>query len=202
MAPSPIFDLAGKVALIIGGSRNQGAAIAENIASRGAVTVISYASDDESAEQTLEKLEKYGGTAEAIRSDAAASADVSVLFEGVVARHSTLDVVVHVPGAVLKKPLADSTDAEFDHLINLNTRSAFNTLRHSPPHRRPWPVRGLVHHPRLDHDGPLRPLLSLQGRRRAHGPGRRQGTRRPRHHRQRGRSRPGRRLLLPCRRDP
>jgi 3-oxoacyl-[acyl-carrier protein] reductase len=134
MAASPTFDLAGKVALIIGGSRNQGAAIAENIASRGAVTVISYASGDESAQQTLEKLEKYGGTAEAIRSDAVVSADVNVLFEGVVARHGRLDVVVHVPGAVLKKPLADTTDAEFDHLINLNIRSAFNTLRATARH--------------------------------------------------------------------
>jgi 3-oxoacyl-[acyl-carrier protein] reductase len=134
MAASPTLDLAGKVALIIGGSRNQGAAIAENIASRGAVTVISYASGDESAQQTLEKLEKYGGTAEAIRFDAAVSADVNVLFEGVVARHGRLDVVVHVPGAVLKKPLAGTTDAEFDHLVNLNIRSVFNTLRATARH--------------------------------------------------------------------
>lgn len=134
MAVSLNVDLAGKVALIIGGSRNQGAAIAENIASRGAVTVISYASGDEAAQQTLEKLEKYGGIAEAVRSDAAVSADVSMLFEGVVARHGRLDIVVHVPGAVLKKPLADTTDADFDHLIHHNTRSAFNTLRATARH--------------------------------------------------------------------
>jgi 3-oxoacyl-[acyl-carrier protein] reductase len=85
--------------------------------------VISYASGDESAQQTLEKLEKYGGTAEAIRCDAVVSADVNLLFEGVVARHGRLDVVVHVPGAVLKKPLADTTDAEFDHLIRPARRS-------------------------------------------------------------------------------
>lgn len=127
-------DLDGKVALIIGGSRNQGAAIAENIASRGAVTVISYASSDESAQQTLEKLDKYGCTAEAVRSDAVLSADVNALFEDVVTRHGALDIVVHVPGAVMKKPLADVTDADFDHLINLNTRSAFNTLRAAARH--------------------------------------------------------------------
>jgi 3-oxoacyl-[acyl-carrier protein] reductase len=127
-------DLDGKVALIIGGSRNQGAAIAENIASRGAVTVISYASSDESAQETLEKLNKYRGTAEAVRSDAVLSADVDALFEGVVSRHGALDIVVHVPGAVMKKPLADVTDADFDHLINLNTRSAFNTLRAAARH--------------------------------------------------------------------
>ena len=122
-------DLEGKVALVIGGSRNQGAAFAENIASRGATTVISYANDDAAAKATLVALEKHGVVAEAVRSDARRSDDVNALFEGVVARHGRLDIVVHTPGAVLKKPLADFTDADFDHLIDLNTRSAFNTMR-------------------------------------------------------------------------
>lgn len=122
-------DLEGKVALVIGGSRNQGAAFAENIASRGAITVISYANDDAAAQQTLAALEKHGVVAEAVRSDARRSDDVNALFEGVVARHGRLDIVVHTPGAVMKKPLAEFTDADFDHLIDLNTRSAFNTLR-------------------------------------------------------------------------
>src|SRR4051794_4947515 len=62
------------------------------------------------------------------------SADVNALFEDVVARHGKLDIVVHVPGAVIKKPLAEFTDADFDHLIDLNTRSAFNTLRATARH--------------------------------------------------------------------
>lgn len=135
MSPlSPDRDLDGRVALVIGGSRNQGAAIAEHIAARGATTVISYANDDEAAERTLTELEKHAVTAEAVRSDATLSADVNPLFEGVVARHGRLDVVVHTPGAVIKKPLADFTDDDFDHLIDLNTRSAFNTLRATARH--------------------------------------------------------------------
>jgi 3-oxoacyl-[acyl-carrier protein] reductase len=127
-------DLDGKVALVVGGSRNQGAAIAENIASRGATTVISYADGDGAALETLSALREHGVTAEAIRSDARVSADVNALFEGVVSRHGRLDIVVHTPGAVLKKPLADFTDEDFDHLIDLNTRSAFNTLRATARH--------------------------------------------------------------------
>ncbi len=135
MSPlSPDRDLDGRVALVIGGSRNQGAAIAEHIAARGATTVISYANDDEAAERTLTELEKHAVTAEAVRSDATLSEDVNPLFEGVVARHGRLDVVVHTPGAVIKKPLADFTDDDFDHLIDLNTRSAFNTLRATARH--------------------------------------------------------------------
>ncbi|MCM2424972.1 SDR family oxidoreductase [Streptomyces sp. RKAG337] len=127
--PVSIRDLEGKVALVVGGSRNQGAAFAENLASRGATTVISYLGNEQAALDTVTVLEKHGVTAEAVRSDATSSADVDKLFFDVAARHGRIDIVVHTPGAVIKKPLADFTDEDFDHLINLNTRSAFNTLR-------------------------------------------------------------------------
>jgi 3-oxoacyl-[acyl-carrier protein] reductase len=127
-------DLEGKVALVVGGSRNQGAAFAKNIASRGATTVISYANGDAQAQETLLALKEYGVVAEAVRSDARVSAEVDALFEGVIARHGKLDIVVHLPGAVMKKPMADYTDEDFDHVIGLNTRSAFNTLRATARH--------------------------------------------------------------------
>jgi 3-oxoacyl-[acyl-carrier protein] reductase len=127
-------DLTGKVALVIGGVRNMGAAIAEHIAARGATTVVSYLSSDEAAEQTLAALEKHGVEAEAVRSDATVSADVDALFTGIVERHGKIDIVVHIPGAVIKKPIADFTDDDFEHLINLNTRSAFYTLRAAARH--------------------------------------------------------------------
>jgi NAD(P)-dependent dehydrogenase (short-subunit alcohol dehydrogenase family) len=126
---TPVRDLEGKVALIVGGSRNQGAAFAQDIACRGATTIISYAADDQAARETLAALEKHGVTVEAIRSDARVSAEVNALFQDIVTRHRKLDIVVHVAGAVIKKPLAELTDAEFDRLIDLNTRSVFNTLR-------------------------------------------------------------------------
>jgi 3-oxoacyl-[acyl-carrier protein] reductase len=122
-------DLDGKVALVVGGSRNMGAAIAEELAARGATIVISYSGDDAAAETTLRQLASHQASAEAVRSDATRSADVTALFDGVVARHGRLDVVVHVPGAVIKKPIADITDEDFEHLIDRNTRSAFYTLR-------------------------------------------------------------------------
>ncbi|WP_433563365.1 SDR family oxidoreductase [Nocardia sp. CA-151230] len=127
-------DLAGKVALIIGGSRNQGAAFASNVAARGAITIITYLGDGGAAKATLAALEELGATAEVIRSDATVSAEVDALFADVVARHGKLDIVVHTPGAVIKKPLAEFTDDDFDHLIDRNTRSAFNTLRAATRH--------------------------------------------------------------------
>ncbi|MEV6072181.1 SDR family oxidoreductase [Nocardia sp. NPDC052001] len=127
-------DLVGKVALVVGGSHNQGAACAEVLAARGATTVISYAHGEHAAARTLSTLEGYGVRAEAIRSDAIQSCDVTRLFQGVIARHGQLDIVVHAVGAVVHKPLAEHTDADFDLLIDHNTRSAFNTLRAATRH--------------------------------------------------------------------
>ncbi|MFE2409032.1 SDR family oxidoreductase [Kitasatospora sp. NPDC059408] len=129
MSETRVRDLSGKVAIVVGGSRNQGAACAEVLAARGATVVISYANDAQAAEQTVAALRKHDVTAEAVRSDAAVSADVTALFAGVVERHGRLDIVVHLPGMVLKKPLAEITDEEFDRVIDLNTRSAFYSLR-------------------------------------------------------------------------
>ncbi|WP_433256728.1 SDR family oxidoreductase [Streptosporangium sp. CA-135522] len=131
---SPLRDFEGKVALIVGGSRNRGAMFAESLASRGATTVISYAHDDLAAERTLALLEKYEVTAEASRSDATVSADVNTLFKGIMARHGRLDVVIHVPGVVAGGLLADLTDDDFDLLIDRNTRGVFNTLRAAARH--------------------------------------------------------------------
>ncbi|MFE0458392.1 SDR family oxidoreductase [Kitasatospora sp. NPDC058965] len=129
MSEQQVRDLTDRIALVVGGSRNQGAAIAENLAARGATVVISYAGSAEAAEETVAALRKHGGTAEAVRSDAGDSADVTALFEGVLARHGRVDIVVHTPGMVLKKTLAETTDEDFDAMIGANTRSAFLTLR-------------------------------------------------------------------------
>ncbi|MGV9771632.1 SDR family oxidoreductase [Streptosporangium sp. NPDC003464] len=130
----PARDLEGKVALVVGGSRGQGAVCAELLAMGGATTVFSYAHGEHAAARTLTALDRHGVTAEAIRSDATRSADVDILFEGVVARHGRLDIVVHTVGAVLGKALAEHTDEDFDLLIDRNARSAFNTLRAAARH--------------------------------------------------------------------
>ncbi|MEC3954672.1 SDR family oxidoreductase [Nocardia sp. CDC153] len=132
--PEITRDLAGKIALIVGGTRNQGAEFARNIAARGATTIVTYQGDAAAAERTLAALAELGATAEVVRSDAASATDVDALFADIVARHGKLDIVVHVPGRVIKKPIADTTDDDFDELIGRNTRTAFNTLRASARH--------------------------------------------------------------------
>lgn len=122
-------DLDGKVALVIGGSRDQGAACAEMFAARGAITVFTYSRGEHAAAATLARLDRYPATVEAIRSDATRAADVARLFTGVKTRHRRIDIVVHTVGVLRAKPLPDYTDADFDLILDSNTRSVFHTLR-------------------------------------------------------------------------
>ncbi|WP_158675560.1 SDR family oxidoreductase [Nocardia stercoris] len=134
LTTGPVRDLHGKVAVVVGGSRNQGAAFARLIAARGATTVVSYAHDDTAADRLLAELSEHRTSVEAVRSDARVAADVTILFEGVIERHRRLDIVVHTPGAVLEKTIAECTDDDFDHLVNSNFRSVFHTLRATGRH--------------------------------------------------------------------
>jgi NAD(P)-dependent dehydrogenase (short-subunit alcohol dehydrogenase family) len=125
-------DLAGKIALIIGGTRNQGAEFAKNIAARGATTIVTYRGDEHAAKQTLAVLEQSGASAEAIQSDATSSVDVDRLFADVVARHGRLDIVVHTPGAVIKKPIIEFTTTT-STTSSISTPAAPSTRCAPPP---------------------------------------------------------------------
>jgi len=126
--------LHGKVALVVGGTQNMGFAIAEELARWGATMVVSYAHDEQAASNAVKRLEELGVQAEAVYANATETDDTDRLFDRVIEKHGRVDLVVHMPGAVLKKPLVEVTDAEFDHVMNLNARSAFLTLREAGKH--------------------------------------------------------------------
>jgi 3-oxoacyl-[acyl-carrier protein] reductase len=127
-------DLEGKVALVVGGSRNAGAAMADALAALGATTVISYSSDDTSAARTLDRMERHRVTVEAIRADASEPREVDRLFQGVMRRFGHLDVVVHAPPVVTGTLLEEFTGSDFAQLRTLHARSARNVLRASARH--------------------------------------------------------------------
>ena len=122
-------DLRDKVALVVGGTQNMGLAIAEEVAGRGANVVVSFGHDEQAAAAAVKRLEAHGAQALAVRADASRTADTKRLFDDTVGRFGRIDLVVHVPGAIIKKPLTEFDDDEFDRLMTLNARSAFLTLR-------------------------------------------------------------------------
>ena len=146
------------MALVVGGGGGDvGSAVASELAMAGADVVLSYLRDDDSAAAAVNEVSRHGMSAHAIRSDATQPAEVAALFDAAVGRHGHLDIVVHVVGAVMKKPLAEVSDADFDHTIATNLRSVFLTMRGagntSPTgagmlrYPRPW------HRPRPDPTG-------------------------------------------------
>ena len=105
--------LMGKVAVVIGGSGDIGSAIAEQVTHGGATTIITYLRDRAAAEEVVLRLAEQPGPAETAQLDATDATQVNALFDEVISRHGRVDIVVHLPGMVIKKSLVEISDADY-----------------------------------------------------------------------------------------
>jgi 3-oxoacyl-[acyl-carrier protein] reductase len=127
-------SLKGKVALVTGGSRGIGAAIAKRLAADGAGVAITYAKDANSASAVVKAIEAAGGKAIAIQADSADPEAVRASVENTVVALGKLDVLVNNAGTAIPKPFQDATLEEMDHIINLNIRGVFVTTQAALSH--------------------------------------------------------------------
>ena len=114
--------LSTKVALVTGGSRGIGAAIAKRLAADGASVAITYAKDANAASAVVKAIESNGGKALAIKADAADAKAINAAIEKTVASLGRLDVLVNNAGTAIPKPFEQTTLEEMDHMIDLNFR--------------------------------------------------------------------------------
>jgi 3-oxoacyl-[acyl-carrier protein] reductase len=119
------MSLQGKVALVTGASRGIGRAIAERLGRDGAAVVVNYAGRAEQAREVVAAIEKAGGRALAVQADVSKAADVGRLFDATFGQFGRLDVLVNNAGVILYKPLADTTEEEFDRLLAVNVKGTF-----------------------------------------------------------------------------
>ena len=109
--------LTEKVALITGGSRGIGAAIAKRLAADGARVAITYAKDASAASAVVKAIERDGGKAIAIQADAADVEAVKGAVDKTVATFGRLDVLVNNAGTAIPKTFEETSLKELDRLI-------------------------------------------------------------------------------------
>jgi 3-oxoacyl-[acyl-carrier protein] reductase len=114
--------LANKVALVTGGSRGIGAAVAKRLAADGANVAITYAKDAKAASAVVKAIERAGQKAIAIHADAIDADAVAAAVEKIVATFGRLDVLVNNAGTAIPKAFVETTLEEMDRVLDINIR--------------------------------------------------------------------------------
>jgi 3-oxoacyl-[acyl-carrier protein] reductase len=117
--------LEGKIALVTGGSRGIGAAIAKRLAADGANVAITYTKGADAAASVVKEIERAGGKAIAIQADAADADASKAAVEKTVATFGQLDVLVNNAGTAIPKTFEETTLEELDRVIDINVRGVF-----------------------------------------------------------------------------
>jgi len=121
--------LADRKALVTGGSRGIGAAIARRLAADGADVAITYAASPDHAAGVVAEIEAAGRAGLAIAADAADPAAVKAAVATTVGRFGRIDILVNNAGVFAMAPLADCTDDDFERMIAVNVRAVFVAAR-------------------------------------------------------------------------
>ncbi|MET8799023.1 SDR family oxidoreductase [Nocardia sp. NPDC004568] len=117
------------VAVVTGGSRGIGRAIARRLADTGASVAVNYRTDRAAAAQVVTAIEARGGRALAFRSDITDPEQVRALFDSAEQTFGALDIVVSNAAIARFSPLAEATDDDFDQQFAINTKATFYVLR-------------------------------------------------------------------------
>jgi 3-oxoacyl-[acyl-carrier protein] reductase len=117
--------LTGKVALVTGGSRGIGAAIAKRLAADGADVAVTYVSSATGAQATVDAIKAIGCRAIAIKADSVDATAVAAAVDKTAAEFGRLDILVNNAGIYDTKPIEQFSVADFDRMVAVNLRAAF-----------------------------------------------------------------------------
>ena len=123
-----LFDLSDRIAIVTGGNRGIGYAIAEGLARHGALVVIANR-NEEAGIAAAQRLLDQGLQAEAMAADVSIAASVAHLVQTTLQRHGCIDILVNSAAVILRKPAEDFEEEEWDRIMNTNLRGAFLCCR-------------------------------------------------------------------------
>ncbi|MFJ9349997.1 SDR family NAD(P)-dependent oxidoreductase [Streptomyces sp. NPDC101237] len=126
----------GKVAVVTGGSRGIGAAVARRLVQEGAAVAVGYRGDEEAAAALVAELTDGGGRALAFRADVADPEQTRALVERAVGAFGRLDVLASCAGVEHFDALERITPADFDRIFAVNTRGQLFAVQHAAAHLR------------------------------------------------------------------
>ena len=131
---SSILSLENKVALVTGGSRGIGRAIAMEFATRGAAVVVNYNKSPESAEEVVKKIQEAGGKAAAFQADVSDFKQAEALVKFTVDTFGDLSILVNNAGITRDQLIMMMPEADWDAVINTNLKSTFNCSKAAVKH--------------------------------------------------------------------
>ena len=122
--------LKGKIALVTGASRGIGRQIAISMAREGALVIVNYNGSAARAEETVKEITESGGQAEAVQCNVSDYAAVEEMMKYVIGKYKRLDVLVNNAGITKDKLLMKMGEEDFDAVIGINLKGAFNCTKH------------------------------------------------------------------------
>jgi 3-oxoacyl-[acyl-carrier protein] reductase len=129
-----MYDLKGRVALVTGGSRGIGAAIAVRLAGAGADVALTYREGRDSAEKVIREIEGLGRRGLALQADSADPAAVRSAVDRTAAELGRLDVLVNNAGVFPYGPFEEVSPEELDRTVAIHVRAAFVAAQAASPH--------------------------------------------------------------------
>ncbi len=118
-----------KVALVTGGSRGIGRAIALSLAEAGAKVIINYQGNEQAALETLNQIKEIGGVGEIYKADVSSAEEVNSMIKNIIDKYQSLDILVNNAGITRDTLIMRMKDEEWHQVIDTNLTGVFNCVR-------------------------------------------------------------------------
>lgn len=123
-------SLENKVALVTGAGRGIGRAIALELARQGAMVIVNYNGSAQKAAEVVDEITGIGGCAESVCCNVADYTACEEMIKGILEKYGKVDILVNNAGITKDNLLMRMSEAEYDSVLDINLKGAFNTMKH------------------------------------------------------------------------